>query len=98
MKVWKGGRQLRGGTCKAPNCWPEILLSNRMVGKGEIIWVLGVGMSIFKRWESPSECSGLPGEDPEGRNDNFLGALPRLLKAGGSCQVALTGDLRNRVP
>lgn len=33
-------------------------------------------MGISKRWESASECSGLPGEDHEGRNDNFWGLYP----------------------
>lgn len=69
--VWRGGKQLRGGTCKPPNCWPKIHLSSKMAGKGEIIWILGAGMGISKRWESPGECSGLPGMDHEGRNEIF---------------------------
>lgn len=62
---------------------PEILLSSKTAGKGEIIWILGAGMGFSKRWESPSEFSGLPREDHEGRNDNFLGVLPHPLPLPG---------------
>jgi len=41
---------------------------------------------------------GLPGEDRVKNDGSLRRSLLVLLKGGGSCQLALTGDFRNNLP